>query len=90
MPGATSVDAIEVMKGLWRLPLPAGLSDGDEARVHATDPLKPDTEGDGMSDGWEISYGFDPLLDDAAGPGIDAVAKRLEAFLEGVDSVDDF
>jgi len=26
-----------------------------------TDPLNPDTDGDGLPDGWEIQYGLDPL-----------------------------
>ena len=26
-----------------------------------TDPLDPDTDGDGLPDGWEARYGLDPL-----------------------------
>ncbi|MHC4717264.1 MAG: NHL repeat-containing protein, partial [Planctomycetota bacterium] len=31
-----------------------------------TDPLDPDTDADGMPDGWEVAQGLDPLADDAA------------------------
>ena len=41
--------------------------DGIEVLAYGTDPTLPDTEGDGMDDGWEIQYGLDPLIDDAAG-----------------------
>lgn len=30
------------------------------------DPLNVDTDGDGMSDAWEINFGYDPLVDDGA------------------------
>ncbi len=37
-----------------------GLTDLDEMRVYGTDPLSPDTDGDGMSDGEEVAAGMDP------------------------------
>ena len=37
-----------------------GLSDYDEMHSHGTDPLRADTDGDGMRDGEEISGGTDP------------------------------
>ncbi len=37
-----------------------GLSDLDETNKYRTDPLKYDTDEDGLSDGKEIAYGFDP------------------------------
>lgn len=52
-----------------------GISDGDEDRdfdglgnlaelqTHGTDPSQPDTDLDGLFDGWEIANGFDPLID---------------------------
>jgi hypothetical protein len=44
-----------------------GLPDADETidGIHGTDPGNPDTDGDGMHDGYEVTYGLDPLLDDA-------------------------
>ena len=35
--------------------------DGQELAI-GTDPHQPDTDGDGMHDGWEYKYGFDPLV----------------------------
>ena len=44
-----------------------GIADEDEERRYRTDPLNDDTDGDGVIDGWEITYGYDPLngTDDA-------------------------
>ncbi|KPJ76557.1 MAG: hypothetical protein AMJ54_11100 [Deltaproteobacteria bacterium SG8_13] len=44
-----------------------GISDSDELQHYGTDPNNPDTDGDTMSDGWEIAAGLDPLADDAHG-----------------------
>jgi hypothetical protein len=38
-----------------------GLSVFDEVNIHHTDPVKPDTDGDGYTDGEEIASGHDPL-----------------------------
>lgn len=38
-----------------------GLSDGDEVKVHGTNPLLLDTDSGGISDGEEISLGLNPL-----------------------------
>ncbi|MCP5005601.1 MAG: S8 family serine peptidase [Planctomycetes bacterium] len=43
------------------------LLDYDEIMIHGIDPNNPDTDGDGMPDGWEVTYGLDPLVDDSAG-----------------------
>ncbi len=40
------------------------LNDWDEIVVWLTNPLNPDTDFDGMIDSWEVSYSFDPLIDD--------------------------
>ena len=44
-----------------------GLSDGDELYIVGTNPYDPDTDDDGMPDGWEDEYGLNPLADDASG-----------------------
>ena len=38
-----------------------GLPDTLEETQYGTDPLDEDTDGDGMSDGWEVKYGLNPL-----------------------------
>ena len=40
------------------------LWDGDEVNNWDTDPLKPDTDDDGLQDGVEVSRGLDPLNSD--------------------------
>jgi len=42
-----------------------GLSDTDEIKLYTTDPLNPDSDGDGYTDGEEISGGTDPLDPDS-------------------------
>ena len=44
-----------------------GLSDSDEVQHYGTDPNNADTDGDMMSDGWEVAAGLNPLADDAGG-----------------------
>jgi hypothetical protein len=44
-----------------------GLSDSDETNVYGTNPNNPDTDGDGMPDGWEVNNGLNPLVNDANG-----------------------
>jgi predicted outer membrane repeat protein len=41
-----------------------GLADAVE-RSLGTDPYNPDTDGDGMPDGWEVQYSLNPLSNDA-------------------------
>ncbi len=55
-------------------PAPDGLSNLDEFG-HMTDPSDPDTDNDGMRDGYEVLHGFDPLdpadaSEDADGDGL--------------------
>ena len=63
-----------------------GLADGVEdsnrngvVDAGETDPCNNDTDGDSMPDGWEVTYSFDPLVNDAAldfdGDGIDNVTE---------------
>lgn len=41
-----------------------GLSNGDERTVSLTDPVNPDTDGDGLPDKWEYDHGLSPLSAD--------------------------
>ncbi len=41
-----------------------GVTNSDEF-AHRIDPLNPDTDGDGMPDGWELSYNLNPKYDDS-------------------------
>jgi GH15 family glucan-1,4-alpha-glucosidase len=43
-----------------------GLSDYDEVQIHNTDPLSTDSDNDQMPDGYEVTNGLDPLVNDAA------------------------
>ncbi|MCL2002462.1 MAG: S-layer homology domain-containing protein [Oscillospiraceae bacterium] len=42
------------------------LSDYEELFIYKTDPFNPDTDGDDALDGWEVYYGFDPLVYNAS------------------------
>lgn len=46
-----------------------GLYDGRELRLYGTDPLRPDTDGDGLTDGYEVAVGTAPLSRDTDGDG---------------------
>ncbi len=41
-----------------------GLNPLEEYEVHGTEPRIADTDGDGMSDGDEVTHGFNPLIDE--------------------------
>ena len=44
-----------------------------------TDPYNPDSDGDGMPDGWEVEHGLDPTINDAAGdPDDDGLTNKQE------------
>jgi hypothetical protein len=45
-----------------------GLLDGAEVFTHLTDPLSADTDGDGITDGVELSQGSDPTVPNTAVP----------------------
>jgi hypothetical protein len=45
-----------------------GLADILERTQYGTDPTNKDTDGDGMSDGWEVEHGLNPLDDGESDP----------------------
>lgn len=60
-----------------------GLTDRDEVRQYETNPLKVDTDGDDMPDGWETTYGLAPLTAD---PFEDADGDRYPNVYEHANS----
>jgi len=55
------------------------LSDYQEIFIYQTEWESKDTESDGMPDGWEVTYGLDPLVNDA---NEDADNDRFSNFVE--------
>src|SRR5690606_26013019 len=75
LPGAADVD----MDG-------DTLSDWDELFVHGADVRNPDTEGDGIPDGEEVTWGLDPLNPADANRDADGdTLANLEEFRRGTD-----
>lgn len=64
-----------------------GLLDGAEVNIYGTNPLQADSDDDGMPDGWEILYGLDPLVDDAALDPDDDGLSNLEEFINGLHPI---
>ena len=62
---------------------PAELSDGGEIKIHGTNPNNPDTDGDILPDGWEVSYGHDPLEDGTKDHPYDAIQKAIDSASAG-------
>ena len=58
------------------------LSDLNEFE-NGTCPTNPDTDGDGMPDGWEVTYGLDPTIDDAYQDGDGDHASNLLEYRRG-------
>ncbi len=54
-----------------------GLTDRNEIFDHGTDPRNADTDQDGFSDGYEVSNGWDPLVDQSAPPPNDPPVKPV-------------
>ena len=61
-----------------------GLTDLEESQL-GTDKDKADTDGDGMPDGWEHTYGLNPLSDDASGDKDSDGLTNLEEYQQGTD-----
>ena len=63
------------------------MKDGEEVEKHSTDPLKADSDGDGVNDGYEVTRFFDPL--DASINPSTLLADSYEEF-SGVQGQDDW
>jgi len=65
------------------------LKDYQELFLYDTDWLDVDTDDDGMTDGWEATYGFDPLDDQDANEDADQDGfTNLEEYIKGTDPTD--
>lgn len=62
-----------------------GVADAREMLMYGTDAHNPDSDADGMDDGWEIAYGFDPLTDDADGDADGDGLSNVEEYVIGSD-----
>ena len=61
-----------------------GVFDGDEILIYGSDPLIMDSDGDGLSDGLEVSIGTNPILSDSD----DDLMGDLEEYKCGLDPLD--
>lgn len=56
-----------------------------EEYTRKTNPIIADTDGDGMTDGWEVLYGFNPLVKNANADTDDDDLSNLEEFIAGTN-----
>jgi len=61
-----------------------GVTSADEI-IRGTDPDDPDTDADGMPDGWELDNGLDPLTDDSANDPDGDGRTNAEEHIDGTD-----
>jgi len=67
---------------------PVPMSVEQVAQTSEAPPLESDTDGDGMSDGWEVGHGFDPLDSADAGQDTDGDGlSNLTEYLGGTNPV---
>lgn len=101
--GAKLTVAIKDMDGLpnrWELSQcqtlahgPADDPDADELSMASelqagTGPCNPDTDGDGLPDGWEVQHDHDPLVADSSGDPDGDGLSDLEEYQAGTDMND--
>jgi parallel beta-helix repeat protein len=65
-----------------------GLYNDDEVNIYGTNPDNPDTDGDGMPDGWEVKSALNPLVNDAVGDYDSDNISNLEECYLGTDPND--
>ncbi len=63
------------------------VGDYTEVISYTTNPASSDTDGDGLPDPWEILYGLDPLVDDAADDPDGDGRSNLQEFGDGTNPV---
>ncbi len=66
-----------------------GLEDYDERTQWGTDPLNPDSDGDGLDDGTEVAIGTSPTTVDTDGGGTGDGAEVLKDGTDPLDPADD-
>lgn len=65
-----------------------GLMDIDEVDRYGTSPFEQDSDGDGMPDGWEVSYSLNPLADDAQANRDADPFDNLSEYISGTSPTD--
>jgi len=66
-----------------------GLIDGEEVLDYGTNPLSEDSDGDTMDDYWEVTYGTDPLANDATKDPDRDKLTNIEEYDYGTDPLND-
>ncbi|TXT55439.1 MAG: exported protein of unknown function [Candidatus Thorarchaeota archaeon] len=62
-----------------------GIDDISEWETYGTDPLDQDSDSDGMTDGWEVDYGLNPLSNDASGDKDEDGLSNYNEYALGAD-----
>ena len=90
--GSSAILGAHGLDGVPNILGPARVAAGDVFSYHlgtGTDPMNPDTDGDGLLDGWELAYGMDPAVNNSgdsrlapdADPDHDGLTNRRECEL---------
>jgi hypothetical protein len=65
-----------------------GLRDIDELDLYHTNPFDPDSDDDGMPDGWEVAYSLNPLVNDAQAHSDTDPLDNLSEYISGTSPTD--